>query len=209
MTRFRGDCPFCRIVTGEAPAADVVEYHGATAFRPLEPVTPGHMLVVPNAHIAHAGEDPAIAARAFEAAAQYARDHFESFNLITAAGEAATQTVYHLHLHVVPRRFGDRLHLPWTKDVQHLDIPVRSRAPALTPTTSPAIAHPMEPAEWLASRFHAIYEELAPSFAYETRQASAVPWDDVPENNRALMIATAERVWRELFPIDPNREVDR
>lgn len=107
-------CVFCRIIAGEAPGAGgaVTEYEGATVFRPLNPVTRNHMLVVPNVHIAHAGDDPQIAGRAFEAA--YAGEHFESFNIITSANEAATQSIYHLHFHVIPRRFGDELKLPWS-----------------------------------------------------------------------------------------------
>lgn len=51
-------------------------------------------------------------------------------------------------------------------------------------------------AELLAQTFHDIYEELAPSFGYETREASAKPWAEIPEANRALMIAVAERLLR-------------
>ncbi len=49
-------------------------------------------------------------------------------------------------------------------------------------------------AEFMAKLFHEIYEELAPEFNYETRKASAKPWFEVPENNRNLMIAVAERI---------------
>lgn len=49
-------------------------------------------------------------------------------------------------------------------------------------------------AEKIAHLFHETYEELAPSFGYETRKESAVPWEQVPENNRNLMIAVAARV---------------
>lgn len=55
--------------------------------------------------------------------------------------------------------------------------------------------------EDLARLFHEAYEELAPRFSYATRQESAVAWENVPENNRKLMIATAERVLEQLFPI--------
>lgn len=48
--------------------------------------------------------------------------------------------------------------------------------------------------ERLARLFHEFYEELAPEFGYETRAESAVPWEQVPENNRQLMIAVCERV---------------
>jgi hypothetical protein len=50
--------------------------------------------------------------------------------------------------------------------------------------------------ETLARYFHETYERLAPEFSYKTREASAVPWDDVPDNNKQLMIAVAERVIR-------------
>lgn len=49
-------------------------------------------------------------------------------------------------------------------------------------------------AERIASAFHAAYEELAPTYAYETRKSSAVAWEDVPDNNRALMIGTVQRL---------------
>lgn len=52
----------------------------------------------------------------------------------------------------------------------------------------------MTPAETIAAAFHAAYEDLAPEHGYETRKASAVAWDDVPENNRSLMIATVQRL---------------
>lgn len=50
-------------------------------------------------------------------AAMHAAARYESYNLITSCGEAATQSVRHLHWHVVPRRIGDGLHLPWTGQV--------------------------------------------------------------------------------------------
>jgi hypothetical protein len=49
-------------------------------------------------------------------------------------------------------------------------------------------------AEDVAKHFHDVYEELAPLFSYETRKASAVPWDEVPRRNRQLMIATVQRL---------------
>ena len=52
----------------------------------------------------------------------------------------------------------------------------------------------LEIAEALAQRFHETYERLAPSFGYETREASAKPWGDVPEQNRALMVAVCQEL---------------
>lgn len=52
------------------------------------------------------------------------------------------------------------------------------------------------PEEKLAQLFHETYERLAPEFKYETRGASAVPWRDVPDSNRALMVATCREILR-------------
>lgn len=82
-------------------------------FEPLNPVTPGHTLVVPCYHVEDATERPGVTAAAAFVAAEVAAEH-EAYNLITSGGEAATQTIRHLHWHVVPRRPGDGLHLPWT-----------------------------------------------------------------------------------------------
>lgn len=105
-------CPFCEIVAGLAPAAVVAEWPGVIAIRPRHPVVPGHVLVIPRVHVADAGTDPAVSAIAMSAAAELAA-RLDSANVITSKGRAATQTVRHLHLHVVPRRAGDGLHLPW------------------------------------------------------------------------------------------------
>lgn len=102
------DCPFCaRIAAGEYDD----EYDGIVHFEPLNPVTPGHLLVVPKEHVIDALENPWAAGRAMAYAANLAQ---QSCNLITSVGAAATQTVFHLHIHIVPRRPGDGLALPWT-----------------------------------------------------------------------------------------------
>jgi hypothetical protein len=54
-------------------------------------------------------------------------------------------------------------------------------------------------AESLAQKFHETYERLAPQFSYQTRKASAVPWENVPENNKKLMIAVAKEILRDRF----------
>jgi histidine triad (HIT) family protein len=106
------DCIFCAIVAGTAPAVLVHKWDDAVAILPLNPVTSGHTLVIPTVHVADWTVDPKVtgmvAARAAEIAPAGAS------NLITSAGWAATQTVRHLHFHIVPRRAGDRLPLPWT-----------------------------------------------------------------------------------------------
>lgn len=106
-------CIFCNIVVGTAPAQIVERWLDATAFVPFNPVTPGHVLVVPHRHLRDVSDSPGHAAWAFALASTIAGQH-DAANIITSRGEAATQTVFHAHVHVVPRHHGDGLALPWT-----------------------------------------------------------------------------------------------
>jgi histidine triad (HIT) family protein len=107
------DCVFCRIINREAPALRVRSFLDAIVIVPLGPVVEGHRLVIPRAHVADFTEDPDVSAATMRCAAIYARDIGGDANLITSRGAAATQTIHHLHIHVVPRRAGDGLALPW------------------------------------------------------------------------------------------------
>jgi len=109
------DCVFCAIITGDAPAPKYLTEMGehCVVFEPLNPVTPGHLLVVPKRHVDNAAEDPNLTADVMRAASVMA-GKFPAANIITSLGADATQTVFHLHIHVVPRRPADGLHLPWT-----------------------------------------------------------------------------------------------
>jgi histidine triad (HIT) family protein len=114
------DCVFCRIVAGDAPATIVAKWPDAIAIRPLGPVVPGHVLVIPRVHVWSFIEDPVVSAVAMHRAAEFAsKSDFpgDGVNLITSAGDAATQTVFHMHVHLVPREDGDSISLPW--DVRH------------------------------------------------------------------------------------------
>jgi histidine triad (HIT) family protein len=105
-------CVFCdRIQAGEY---DVEPRRGCYVFPPLNPVTPGHLLVVPGEHVRDAAAAPATAAAVMHQAALIVQRAGGNANIITSIGPAATQTVMHLHVHVVPRREGDGLALPWT-----------------------------------------------------------------------------------------------
>ncbi|MFJ8489374.1 HIT family protein [Streptomyces sp. NPDC094038] len=109
-----GDCPFCRIVRGAAPARVVREWEGALAIGPRGGgVTPGHVLVLPKTHVPDVAADPAVSAMTMRHAAELAAEVGDC-NVITSRGAVATQTVPHLHVHVVPRRQGDGIALPWT-----------------------------------------------------------------------------------------------
>jgi histidine triad (HIT) family protein len=105
------DCVFCAIVAGRAPATVVHRWPDAIAIVPHGPVVEGHLLVIPTAHVRDALEDPAVTADAIRRVAEIAS---RPCNLIANVGRAATQSVWHLHWHVVPRRLGDGLVLPWS-----------------------------------------------------------------------------------------------
>lgn len=108
-------CTFCDIVSGEAPADIVRRWPGiALALVPLRPVVPGHRLIIPMTHVADAADHSGITGDVATCAAEMAAGLRFPFNLITSAGAAATQTVFHLHWHYVPRREGDGLALPWS-----------------------------------------------------------------------------------------------
>jgi histidine triad (HIT) family protein len=95
---------------------------------PLNPVTPGHVLVVHGLHTKDAAENGAIAAQLMYQAAEWVRRKGIQANIITSVGSAATQTVFHTHVHIVPRREGDGLPLPWTpQHMKRLHTPVPGR----------------------------------------------------------------------------------
>ncbi|HWO67789.1 MAG TPA: HIT domain-containing protein [Umezawaea sp.] len=107
------DCAFCDIATGRGTAVVVREWDDAVAVLPRGGVTEGHLLVLPRVHVEDAGTDPDVTAAVMRRAAELMAEHGAA-NLITSRGAAATQTVFHLHVHVVPRRPGDGLMLPWS-----------------------------------------------------------------------------------------------
>lgn len=114
------ECPFCDY---EGPSRILKEWavngEGASSvyvIEPLRQVTPGHVLVVPSDHVIDFAASPEITARVMKRAAEWWRiaDTTGDCNLITSKGKAASQTVAHFHVHVVPRHAGDGLWLPWS-----------------------------------------------------------------------------------------------
>lgn len=106
-------CVFCSIVAGEAPATVIRSWDDTIAIKPRGGVHPGHVLVIPRTHVADVGERPEVSAQTMARAAELAGE-LPAANVITSKGADATQTVFHLHIHVVPRSAGDGLPLPWT-----------------------------------------------------------------------------------------------
>jgi histidine triad (HIT) family protein len=113
------DCIFCKIIARELPAQIVAEDERTVSFMDISPATRGHALVVPRRHVQDLleidGEDLAAVALAAQRLAGRARDrlHADGVNLINSCGAAAWQTVFHFHMHVIPRYEDDTLRLPW------------------------------------------------------------------------------------------------
>ena len=113
------DCIFCKIVAGEMPAEVVQEDEHTLAFMDINPWTRGHALVIPRNHskdlLEIADEDLAHTASAAKrlAARMTERLDADGVNLLNACGPAAWQTVFHFHIHVIPRYEDDPLRLPW------------------------------------------------------------------------------------------------
>jgi histidine triad (HIT) family protein len=114
----RADCVFCRIVHGTAEASIVHQDGELVAFCDLNPVNPGHLLIVPTRHGTgladldeSAGSRMLLLAQRLAAALRRTGLRCEGVNLLLADGEAAGQEVFHVHLHVLPRYRGDPFRL--------------------------------------------------------------------------------------------------
>jgi histidine triad (HIT) family protein len=114
------DCIFCKIVAREIPALIIAEDDDVLAFMDIAPATRGHALVIPKKHASDLWEiEPgqlAAVAKGAQRVALRIRDRLapDGVNLINSNGPAAWQTVFHFHVHVIPRYVGDPLRLPWT-----------------------------------------------------------------------------------------------
>jgi histidine triad (HIT) family protein len=114
------DCIFCKIIAGELPAQIVDQDERTVAFMDISPATRGHALVVPRRHAKDllTIEPDELAAVMVAAKRLAARAHerlqADGVNLINSCGQAAWQTVFHFHVHVIPRYADDPLQLPWT-----------------------------------------------------------------------------------------------
>ena len=112
-------CLFCKIVAGEIPATIIAEDERTVAFMDINPATRGHALVIPRAHVRDVheidAEDLAAVAVTAQAVARRAIERLgaDGVNLLNSSGAAAWQTVFHFHMHVIPRYGGDPLRLPW------------------------------------------------------------------------------------------------
>jgi histidine triad (HIT) family protein len=113
------DCIFCGIVAGDVPGQIVDSDERTVAFMDINPATRGHSLVVPRAHSADlleiSDEDLEAAMLAARRLSRRIKNTLDpaGINVLNACGAAAWQTVFHFHLHVIPRYEDDPLELPW------------------------------------------------------------------------------------------------
>src|SRR4051794_37813433 len=121
------DCLFCKIVAGEIPATVVASDERTVTFMDINPATRGHALVVPRDHVRDLLEidpgDLAAVAQAGQRCARVAKATLgaDGINLINSCGAAAWQTVFHFHLHVIPRYADDPLQLPWVPEAGDME----------------------------------------------------------------------------------------
>ena len=124
-------CIFCEIIRGQAQASIVYSDQHVLAFMDIQPVNPGHLLVVPRVHANYLSAlDPETGGRLFQAgmrmAAAISRSGIrcEGINLHLADGRAAGQEIFHVHLHVIPRFLGDGFGLRFGPE--YYNLPDRS-----------------------------------------------------------------------------------
>ena len=113
------DCIFCKIIRGEIPCYKVLEDADVLALMDVNPIAPGHVLVIPKHHAKDILETPLdCVGKAFAGAGRAARAVQKTLapdgiNILQANGPGAKQSVFHLHVHVIPRGMDDGLSMNW------------------------------------------------------------------------------------------------
>ena len=113
------NCIFCKIANGEIPSATLYEDDQFRVILDLNPAAKGHALVLPKDHYANLFEIPEdVLGQAAGVAKKvgtrlYEGLHADGFNLVQNNGETAGQTVFHFHMHLIPRYKGDGQHILW------------------------------------------------------------------------------------------------
>lgn len=112
------DCVFCRIATEEAPSQRLYEDEDTVAFMDINPATDGHCLVIPRRHAPDLWslpeEDGVAVWRTVRRVAEGVRTGLrpDGLNVLQSNGRAALQTVFHFHVHLIPRYRDDGIHVP-------------------------------------------------------------------------------------------------
>jgi len=121
------DCIFCKIVAGEIPSFKLYEDEHALAFMDINPANRGHALAIPKTHTPNLLEAPdevlAVTAATAKKVARAVQETVnpDGLNLVQANGPGAAQSVFHLHMHVIPRFTDDNLMLNWGINPGNMD----------------------------------------------------------------------------------------
>lgn len=113
------NCIFCKIIDGSIPSTVVYEDADFKAIMDISPAAKGHVLILPKKHCADLlSIDPDVASKALILASKIANAQKKAFNcdginLLQNSGEAAWQSVFHLHIHLIPRYNNDKVMVPW------------------------------------------------------------------------------------------------
>lgn len=115
----KDDCIFCKIANGEIPSTTVYEDEEFRVIFDIAPASKGHALILPKEHYANIFDiDKDVAGRLFALATRIAKGlkkelNCEGMNIVQNNGEIAGQTVFHFHLHLIPRYTGDTVNVGW------------------------------------------------------------------------------------------------
>ena len=148
MSHDQDACVFCEIVLGREPASIVYRDELVCGFMDIQPVNPGHLLVIPVAHVAHVSDlDASVGERMFRVAQRLAEAirnsgvRCEGVNFFLADGVAAGQEIFHTHLHVSPRFDGDGFGLRHPPDYHSLPERTSLEAIAMSIRNASAKSH--------------------------------------------------------------------
>jgi len=120
------NCVFCKIIDGTIPSTTVYEDDDFKVVMDIAPAAKGHVLILPKKHCADIlSIDEDVAGKALKVASKIANAQkkalaCDGINLLQNSGEAAWQSVFHLHIHLIPRFKGDDITMPW-KHVEYED----------------------------------------------------------------------------------------
>ena len=120
------DCIFCRIISGEIPSTTIYENSKFKVIMDIAPANKGHVLILPKEHYDNIYDiDTATAGELFELAAMTARAlksvlDCDGMNILQNNGTVAGQTVFHFHMHIIPRYEGDTVNIGW-KELSYED----------------------------------------------------------------------------------------
>ena len=127
MAELDPNCIFCKVVAGEIPGEQIDSDERTITVLDINPATRGHAVVIPRTHAANlvelGDEDVLAAMRAARRVVEQMQATLQpaGFNILHNIGRAAWQSIFHFHVHVIPRYENDPLQLPWVPDPADLD----------------------------------------------------------------------------------------